>query len=278
MLGGMRMNLAMENSATATGATCSDCGAPAGGNFCASCGADLRSSSLGFLGPAVAPVRRSFPVVYLKLLRAPIRQTVAFAEDPTYRGQISFALTGIAIYVLLFVPIVMQTVVPAGSNVQFSESMQTLMKVLSQVGIYVGMAAAFALAYVLFRFFAKVQRPLHLYFKLYCLALGFVAPIYGVWEFLVRGTLGGISMSSFAGVMAPEDWGKPSTIASAVLALTLWAYFIGIHRRFWAMPVWKATVLYVGACLVANQLSYHLMWYVGFYTAQMLTQAGIVTP
>ena len=44
----------------------------------------------GFSRQAVAPVRRSFPVVYLKLLRAPIRETVAFAEDPTYRGHISF--------------------------------------------------------------------------------------------------------------------------------------------------------------------------------------------
>ena len=95
------MILHMQGSATVSAGVCADCGAPANGNFCASCGADLRESSLGFLGQAVAPVRRSFPVVYLKLLRAPIRQTVAFAEDPSYRGHISFALAGIAIYCLL---------------------------------------------------------------------------------------------------------------------------------------------------------------------------------
>ncbi len=131
----------------------------------------------------------------MKLLRAPVRQTVAFAEDRSYRGHISFALAGIAIYVLLFVPIVMSMVVPAGGNVQVSESMQTLMKVLSQVGIYVGMAITFGLAYALFRYFASVKRPFHAYFKLYCLALGFMAPIYGAYEFIVRGMLGGISMS-----------------------------------------------------------------------------------
>ena len=68
------------------------------GNFCSACGADLRQSALGFLGQAAAPVRRSFPVVYLKLLRAPVRQTVTLAEDPSYRGHISFALAGIALY------------------------------------------------------------------------------------------------------------------------------------------------------------------------------------
>ena len=149
---------------------CADCGADATGNFCSACGADLRKSALGFLGQAAAPVRRSFPVVYLKLLRAPVRQTVALAEDPSYRGHVSFALAGIALYILLFVPIVMRVVIPAG-GMQVSESMQTLMKVLSQVGIYVGMAITFALAYGLFRYFATAQRPFHAYFKLYCLAL-----------------------------------------------------------------------------------------------------------
>ena len=102
----------MQGSATVSAAVCADCGAPAHGNFCSSCGADLRPSSLGLFGQAVAPVRRSFPAVYLKLLRAPIRQTVAFAEDPSYRGYISFALAGIALYLLIIVPIVMAVVAP----------------------------------------------------------------------------------------------------------------------------------------------------------------------
>ena len=126
-------------------------------------------------------MRRSFPAVYLKILRAPIRQTVAFAEDPSYRGYVSFALAGIAIYLLFIVPIVVRTVAPPGTNV--SESMLTLMKVLSQVGVYVGMAITFLLSFAVFRYFASVKRPFHAYFKLYCLALGFVAPIYGIYEY-----------------------------------------------------------------------------------------------
>lgn len=266
-------------SSASTGATmsvCADCGAPAGGNFCSSCGADLRASSLGFLGQAAAPVRRSFPAVYLKILRAPVRQTTDFAEDPSYRGYLSFALTGIALYCLLFVPVVMRVVVPMNGT-PVSESMQTLMKVLSQVGIYVGMAITFALAYALFRYFAAVKRPFHAYFKLYCLALGFVAPVYGTYEFLVRVMLGGIGMSSFGGPMTEADWLTPSALASVALALLLWAYFVAIHRRFWSMPIWKATALYLLASIVSNKVGFWLMWWVGFYTARVLTAAGIVT-
>ena len=271
------MILHMQGSATVSAAVCADCGAAANGNFCASCGADLRESALGFLGRTVAPVRRSFPVVYLKMLRSPIRQTVDFAEDPSYRGHISFALAGIALYALLFVPIVMRMVVSAGGNVQVSESMQTLMKLLSQVGIYVGIAMTFGLAYALFRYFASVKRPFHAYFKLYCLALGFMAPIYGVYEFVVRGMLGGTGMSSLGGPMTEADWLSPSSFTSVALALLLWAYFVAIHRRFWSMPVWKATGLYLLASFVSNKVSFWLMWWVGFYTAKVLTQAGIVT-
>ena len=55
-----------------------------------------------------------------------------------------------------------------------------------------------------------MKRPFHAYFKLYCLALGFMAPIYGVYEFVVRRLLGGIGMSSFSPAMAPADWLNPS--------------------------------------------------------------------
>ena len=158
-----------------------------------------------------------------------------------------------------------------------SESMQTLMKVLSQVGIYVGFAITFALAYAMFRFFASVQRTFAAYFKLYCLALGFIAPIYGAYEFITRGLLGGIGMSSLGALQTEADWMSPSAITSIALALLLWAYFVAIHRRFWAMPVWKATALYVVASAVSGKVGYYLMWWVGFYTAKVLTNAGIVT-
>jgi hypothetical protein len=258
------------------GGVCGDCGAEARGSFCSSCGADLRRSSLGFLGAAVAPVRRSFPVVYLKLLCAPIRETVAFAEDPSYRSYLSFALTGIAIYCLFIVPIVMSIVVPAdGPHV--SESMLTLMKILSQVGVYVGTAVTFGLAFALFRFFSHVKRPLRAYFKLFCLALGFAAPINGAYEFVVRGIFHGTGMTSFGAQMTLADWATPSALASVVLMFLMYVYFIGIHRRFWDMPAWKATVLYLVAALASNPVGYYVMWYVGFYSARVLTAAGVVT-
>jgi hypothetical protein len=268
------MILQMRSSTPAAVGVCADCGAAAQGNFCSSCGADLRQSSLRFLGQAAAPVRRSFPAVYLKILRAPIRQTVAFAEDPSYRGYVSFAVAGIAVYLLFIVPIVVRTVAPPGTNV--SESMLTLMKVLSQVGVYVGMAMAFLLAFVVFRFFAQVKRPFHAYFKLYCLALGFVAPIYGIYEFVVRSLLGGIAMSSFNAEMSLAAWSTPSAWASLALMVLVFAYFIGIHRRFWNMPVWKAAPLYLASSYVSGNASFYLMWYVGWYSAYVLSAAGIV--
>jgi len=256
---------------------CADCGALASGNFCSVCGADLRASSLSFLGQAAAPVRRSFPAVYLKILRAPVRQTVAFAEDATYRGYLSFALAGIAIYCLFFVPIVVRMAVPVDANTHISESMQTLMKALSQTGIYVGVAITFALAYGLFRAFAPVRRTFAAYFKLYAIAMGFVAPIYGVYEFGVRALFNGVGMSAL-GTITQDDWLRPTVIASIVLSLLLWAYFVAIHRRFWSTSIWTATALYFLASIISNQMGYHLMWWVGFYTARVLVNAGIVTP
>jgi hypothetical protein len=268
------MILQMRSSTPATAGVCADCGAAAAGNFCASCGADLRQSSLRFLGQVAAPVRRSFPAVYLKILQAPIRQTVAFAEDPSYRGYISFALAGIAIYLLFVVPIVLRTVAPPGTNV--SESMLTLMKVLSQVGVYVGIGLAFLLAFVVFRFFASPKRPFHAYFKLYCLALGFMAPIYGIYEFVVRSLLGGTGLSSFNAQMTLAAWSTPTAWASVVLMVLVFAYFIGIHRRFWNMPVWKAALLYLASSFVSGNAGVYLMWYVGWYSAYVLSAAGIV--
>jgi hypothetical protein len=90
--------------------TCADCGAPAGGNFCSSCGVDLRADASSILGSA----RRPFPVVYLQLLRSPIMRTVAFAEDKTYREHLSFLLTAIGIFCLLFLPTLFAAAAAAG--------------------------------------------------------------------------------------------------------------------------------------------------------------------
>lgn len=255
---------------------CAECGAAASGNFCSACGADLRAGAAGMLGAIAGPVRQSFPAVYLKLLRSPIKTVVALAEDPTYRGHVSFLLAALAIYCLLFLPIILQMAVPGGESAQISPSLRTLMKILAQVGLYVGVAITFALGYALFRFFAKEPRPLQGYFKLYCLAWGFIAPIYAVYEYVARTLLGGTGMSSFNGPMMPEQWATPSAALAVVLALTLLAYFLAIHRRFWRMPLWKTVPLYLVAAITSNKLGYWLMFYVGYWTAYLLAAYGIV--
>lgn len=256
-----------------TSAVCADCGATATGNFCSTCGADLRQSTLGFLGPAVSPVRRSFPIVYLKMLRAPVRQTVAFAEDPAYRSHVSFLLTSIAIFSLLMIPIMVRSVVPG----QLSESLQTYVKVMSQVGVYVGSAITFVIAYWLYRYFAKERRTVSAYFKLYCLAFGFVMPLYAAYEFVARSVLGGIGMSSLEQVTQVEQLREPLTLVSVSLALLLWAYMIAIHRRFWRMGLWRAAILYVVAAISSSKISFWLMFAVSAFGREALVAAGIIT-
>ncbi len=257
---------------------CAECGAQAHGNFCSTCGSDLRTGALGLLGDVAGPVRRSFPVLYLRILRAPVRETVRLAEDPSYREYVSFLLTGIAIFCLLFLPILLQNAVPADGTVHLSESMQTLAKVLSQVGVYVGAVIGFLLAYGLFRIFAKEPRSLRAYFKLYCLAFGFVTPLYAAYEFGMRTLLHGTGMSSFNGPMTQAEQLTPTALASLALLLVLWAYFIAIHSRFWRMPLWKGGALYAASAIGSYQLSYWLMFYVGYLIAAVLVAYGIVTP
>jgi hypothetical protein len=257
-------------------AVCAECGAQVSGNFCSACGADQRTGALGVLGDVTAPVRQSFPWVYLKILRAPVRETVALAEDRAYRSHVSFLLSGIAVFCLLMIPILLRTVVPAGAA-PMSESLQTYLKIISQVGVYVGAAITFLLAYALFRYFSKQPRTLKAYFKLYCLAFGFVMPLYAAYEFLARSLLGGIGMSSLEQVTRPEQLLNPLTLLSTALALLLWAYFVAIHRRFWHMSLWRATALYVVAALSSSQIAFWLMFFVGALGREVLVAAGIVT-
>ena len=238
----------------------------------ATCGADLRADAPSILGSA----RRTFPVVYLQLLRSPILRTVALAEDKTYREHRSFLLTAIGIFCLLFLPTLFAAAAAAGPEAHVSEGMQTLMKVLSQVGVYVGATITFLLAFGLFRYFSREPRSLQAYFKLYCLAFGLVMPMYAAYEFITRHMLGVTGMSSLNGPMTAAQWATPSTILAVVLALLLWSYFIAIHRRFWRLPLWKAGVLYVVAATASYQLTFWLMYAVGSGVAQVLITSGVL--
>ncbi len=249
-------------------ATCADCGTAAAGNFCSACGADLREHGLAFFGLG----RRSFPAVYMQLLGAPIQGTVQLAEDRTYRTHLSFLLTSIALFCLLMLPTLFGAAAAAGPAAHVSESMQNLMRVLSQVGAYIGTAITFLIAYGLFRYFAREPRTLAAYFKLYCLAFGFVMPIYAAYEFVARHLLGATGISSLNTV---TQW-TPSALLAAAVALVLWAYFIAIHQRFWRLPLWKAAVLYVVAATSSYQMSFWLMYAIGHVTAQVLIAHGLV--
>lgn len=275
------MILHMKGAAAAsqpTGASvCSECGAGASGNFCSFCGADLRTPATGMLRAITAPVRYSFPAVYLRLLRSPVKATVALAEDPAYRAHVSFLLTGIAVYFLLFLPILLQMWALGGDTAKISPSMLTLMRIVFQVNLYLGAAITFSLGYAVFRHFAKEPRPLRSYFKLYCLAWGFIAPIYAIYEYVTRTVLGVTGMSTFNGpTMTLEQWARPSTMLAVVLILTQVAFFVAIHVRFWRMRLRWALPLYVAVVLVSNKISFWLSFYVGYWSAHVLSAYGIV--
>ena len=84
-------------------------------------------------------------------------------------------------------------------------------------------------------------------------------------------------MSNLGEAQQLEQSLAPLTLLSTALALVFWAYFIAVHRRFWRMSVWRAGVLYFVAAVSSYQISYWLMYGVGFVTARVLIAAGIVT-
>lgn len=255
---------------------CPACGAAASANFCAQCGADLRDGG-GLLGTVSGGMRRSFPGTYLGILRAPVRATVALTDDPTYRNHVSFLLTSLAIFCVIMVPFFLQTADPTGAAAKYSESMQTLLKVLTQAGVYVGAVITVILGFVLFRLFAKQPRSFASYVKLYCLAFGFLMPPYAVYDYVARGYLGTTGLSSFAqNAPTPEQLLSTPFLVSLAVSLLMWAYMIAIHRRFWRMPIWKATGLYAATALISNQLGYYLMFHIGYWVTYWLVVWGIV--
>lgn len=125
----------LGRGALASGAViCGDCGAEATGNFCSGCGADLRNGS-GVLGAVAGSVNTSYPATYLRILLSPVKATVALADDPSYRQHISFLLTSLALFCVIMVPFFIQAADPTGAATQHSESVQTMLKVLSQIGV-----------------------------------------------------------------------------------------------------------------------------------------------
>jgi hypothetical protein len=264
--------------ALASGAViCGDCGAEATGNFCSACGADLRNGS-GVFGAVASNVNTSYPATYLRILLSPVKETVALADDPAYRQHISFLLTSLALFCLIMVPFFIQSADPSGGATHYSESMQTMLKVLSQAGIYVGAIITFLLAFGIFRVSAREKRSLRSYLKLYCLAFGFVMPPYAIYDYVARGMLGSTGLSSFAAANPTlEQIMTPGFAATLATSLLLWAYFIAIHRRFWRMSLPKAGILYSIAAIASYKIGFWLMYFVGYWTAFVLIRAGIVS-
>jgi hypothetical protein len=261
---------------TQAGAACADCGSTVSGNFCSACGADLRGGGSGLID-TVTGGRQSYLATYLQILRSPVKATVDLTDDPSYRQHISFLLSSLAVFCVIMVPFIVQSAVADDQLSQFSESMRTLISVMSQVGVYVGAVITFLLGYGLFRVFAKETRSLKSYFKLYCLAYGFMLPPYALYDYVARGLLGITGLSSFAAqTPTVEELATVPFAVSFAVSLLIWVYFIAIHRRFWRMPVWKATVLFSAAAIAAGKIGYEVMYVVGAQVAMFLINLGVV--
>lgn len=259
--------------------SCPECNSTASGNFCSNCGADLRAAKAGLFGTVATHARLSYPGTYLQILRSPVKATVALADDPTYRQHISFLLTSLAIFCVVIVPFIIQSADPTGAMARYSESMQMLMKVLSQAGVYAGAIFAFLIGYAIFFVFAKTPRTFKAYLKLYCLAYGFMLPPYALYDYVARGILGSTGLTSYLNQSPSLEQLLTVPFAVALSAsLLIWAYFIAIHRRFWNMALWKAGVLYTAAALISQKVGYWAMYYIGYWAALGLIRAGIVTP
>ena len=93
----------------------------------------------------------------------------------------------------------------------------------------------------------------------------------------MRSLLGGIGMSSFSAAMTPADWLNPSAMASVALIVAAARL---LHRHPPALlgdaGVEGDGALSAVASFVSEPVGYHLMWYVGFYSAYVLHAAGIV--
>lgn len=103
-------------------------------------------------------------------------------------------------------------------------------------------------------------------------------PPYAIYDYVARGMLGSTGLSSFANSNpTPEQMMTPAFAVSLATSLLIWAYFIAIHRRFWRMSIWRAGLLYTVAAITSYQLGFWVMYFVGYWSAYLLIQAGIVT-
>ena len=69
------------------------------------------------------------------------------------------------------------------------------------------------------RHFSSVRRSVHSYFKLFCLSLGFTAPINGAYEFVVTRGLHGTGITGFTFLLTQEALLSPTGLSTLTLLL-----------------------------------------------------------
>lgn len=250
---------------------CPGCGAAASGNFCSACGTDLRPPVAGLLGNVVDRAGRdSYFAVYLQILRSPIKGVVARTEDPSYRRHLAFLLTGIGIFVAVFIPGLFRVMTATGRlDAGISAERRAWAMMTSQLGVYIGTAITIVFLYYMFRLIAPERKPFRQYLKLWAIWAGFMLPLYALSQIVVQlmsEDTRAVSVLTGQGSAVTDV--TPATLTAFAAVFVLVGYGALVHARYWRTALWKAVPAYVAA----NIAAYHVSYWVAFYVAVFLTQ------
>jgi hypothetical protein len=162
---------------------CDRCGETVKGRFCSNCGAELRMAA----SPASGPIRhlydelagdggRGYFDTLRTILRVPIRGTLRYALDPTYKGHKTFLFTNIAASVA--VAGITLRLQPKGLYSPIQEmagNISEFQKLIFELIRYIGFFGGFLIGYWSFRYQSATSRTAAEFFKLSCLTIGMSA-------------------------------------------------------------------------------------------------------
>lgn len=238
----------MSGQSSPSQIACGKCGFLDSGNFCSNCGAELKPAAetlLGSVGRDVLDIDRGhgFVAVLWRLVRSPVRTTLALANDPAYQGHWTFFVVTVAVslFVQRFFPLG-STAEPAGivspdqgrwlqefGEIAGSPDMRTAFT-------YVFFFTALLVGYFIFGKLAPAPRSPRAYLKLSCLSSGFSQLAFAA--FVVPVVLAR-DLAGYAWVLA---------IPYFALAAYMAIYQFRVQKNFWGLTAGRTLL---GAFFVA---------------------------
>lgn len=204
---------------------------------------------------------------FLHLLRAPVRHTLEFVDDPAYTGHGRFFR--LATYLYIVTTIVMTAALisfdpAAGSRGGFVHTMQELQSskfmLVAPVLVYSGFILYLVVGYMILSRLAKSKRAPRAYVKLRCLSGGFATLLYLP---LAGVTLAArLAMDHLPASTATEIWSRPATWVLAAAAVCIYGpviyllvYEVRIQKRFWGIGTGRTLI----GCLLASAIVFPIL-------------------